>query len=101
MKNKNKLTIKKRVEKSNSRPGRELKIGHRYNDRGIIYEVRKATDCCFGCSLNLEIEGICADADLNRLGPCSFRNDGEDVIFVRVGEGEPDPDDGVIEVKPT
>lgn len=101
MENKNILTMKEMVEKSNKRPGRELKIGHRYNDRGLIYEVRKATDSCFGCSLMFEEENICMDANLNRLGPCSFRNDGEDVIFVKVGEGEPDPDGGVIEVKPT
>lgn len=81
----------------------ELKIGHRYNNRGIIYEVReedKNNQACKDCAFYIAEEGYCTDIFPERMGPCNpfLRSDGKQVIFVEIGEGEPNPQDRVVEI---
>ncbi len=68
---------------------KEHAIGERFEVDGIIYEVRPAPASCQGCSLFIEEEGECLDR-IGRSGYCDsvHRKDGQDVIFVQVGEKE-------------
>ncbi len=82
---------------------KDLEIGHRYNNRGIIYEVREQDEnnvACRDCAFYLPEAGICTDWYPDRMGYCGpiMRSDGKQVIFVEVGEGKPDPQDRVVEV---
>lgn len=83
---------------------KDLEIGHRYNNRGIIYEVREEDEnnvSCRDCAFYIPKEDGCADTfPDDRMGYCGrfHRRDGKQVIFVEVGEGEPDPQDRVVEV---
>lgn len=82
---------------------KDLEIGHRYNNRGIIYEVREEDEnnvACRDCAFYVPYEGVCTDAFPDRMGYCGrfHRRDNKQVIFVEVGEGEPDPQDRVVEV---
>lgn len=67
---------------------KEYSIGSRIEIDKIIYEVRPA-DNCQGCSLFYEEECECLDKNW-RFGECSgnLRQDGKDVMFVKVGEAE-------------
>lgn len=51
----------------------ELKIGHCYNDRGIIYEVReedKDNLACKNCAFYISEEGCCTDIFPERIVHC-------------------------------
>lgn len=66
----------------------ENAIGERFEVDCIIYEARPAPTCR-GCSLFVEEEGECLDRT-GRFGYCGHvhRKDGQNVIFVQVGEKE-------------
>lgn len=64
----------------------EHAIGDRFEVCHLIYEVRQA-DSCNGCSLYINEENECVARD-RRFGQCSasYRTDGQNVKFVKVGE---------------
>ena len=68
---------------------KEHAIGERFEVDCIIYEVRPAPSSCQGCSLYVKEENECLDRAC-RFGHCdsAYRKDGQDVIFVQVGEKE-------------
>ena len=69
---------------------KEHAIGERFEVDCIIYEVRPEPPLsCQGCSLYVKEENECLDRT-GRFGHCdrSYRKDGQDVIFVQVGEKE-------------
>lgn len=71
---------------------KEYAIGERFEVDCIIYEVRPAPLTplsCQGCSLFVKEENECLDRPV-RFGYCgsAYRKDGQDVIFVQVGEKE-------------
>ncbi len=69
---------------------KEHAIGERFGVDRIIYEVRPAPAfSCQGCSLHIKEENECLDRT-GRFGHCDsfYRKDGQDVIFVQVGEKE-------------
>lgn len=65
---------------------KEYPIGAKIIKDGLIYEVRKGITCA-GCS-QWESWAHCCLNSAGELGECSdfLRSDGQDVIFVQVGE---------------
>ena len=71
---------------------KEHAIGERFVVDHIIYEVRPTdTYSCEGCSLLCREEAECLDYN-RKFGACGSctRTDGQDVIFVQVGEDDAD-----------
>ncbi len=65
----------------------EHKVGERFELCKLIYEVRRSDSSCRGCAFHIPAENHCTDYD-NQAGGCAGerRSDGQDVIFVQVGE---------------
>jgi hypothetical protein len=64
--------------------GKEHKVGERFEDYRIIYEVREKISC-EGCSF-LDEDGDCSAGYHIEACDESSRNDGKRVIFAEVGE---------------
>ena len=65
----------------------EHPVGSRFEVDCLIYEVR-LSDSCVDCACHVDCS--CIDVFANRFGFCSsnVRSDGNNVIFVQVGEVE-------------
>lgn len=68
---------------------KQHKVGERFENCKLIYEVR-ASISCVGCSLLIEAENHCADSLNHYFEPCTgiTRDDETSVIFVQVGEAK-------------
>jgi hypothetical protein len=68
---------------------KQHKVGERFENCKLIYEVRESASC-EGCALLIEEENHCADEHGNNFEPCSKinRDDSKSVIFVQVGEAK-------------
>lgn len=66
---------------------KQHKVGERFENCKLIYEVIASTSC-EGCSLLIEEENHCADCLNHYFEPCTgiARDDETSVIFVQVGE---------------